>query len=183
MDQTNECHVNTIATPHQTQASITAATTCWLIQMHSWCSSFILVANTSLQEVEVRGPVTGYETIHVQPDQTARWRNISIGNSAVSTRVQEQNNCPLRFYLGLNLSTRLCKSNFYYFATKCYGHLSIQWTIVHTMSISWTIVHKKQQNAMDNCPLYGQLSIAFCRKIIKIRFTQSRGQIQSQIKS
>ena len=62
------------------------------------------------------------------------------------TRVQEKNNCPLRFYLGLNLSTRLRKSNFDYFATKCYGQLSIQWTIVHTMSISWTIVHE-----MDNC--------------------------------
>ena len=36
---------------------------------------------------------------------------------------------------------------------------------------------------MDNCPLYGQLSIAFCREIIEIRFTQSCGQIQSQIKS
>ena len=61
-------------------------------------------------------------------------------------RVQEKKNCPLRFYLGLNLSTRLRKSNFDYFATKCYGQLSIQWTIVHTMSISWTIVHE-----MDNC--------------------------------
>ena len=34
---------------------------------------------------------------------------------------------------------------------------------------------------MDNCPLYGQFSIVFCREIIKIRFTQSCGQIQSQI--
>ena len=49
-----------------------------------------------------------------------------------------KNNCPLRFYLGLNLSTRLRKSNFDYFTTKCYGQLSIQWTIVHNMSISWT---------------------------------------------
>ena len=40
--------------------------------------------------------------------------------------------------LKLNLSTRLHKSNFDYFATKWYGQLSIQWTIVLTMSISWT---------------------------------------------
>ena len=57
-----------------------------------------------------------------------------------------KNNCPLRFYLGLNLSMGLRESNFDYFATKCYGQLSIQWIIVHTMSISWTIVHE-----MDNC--------------------------------
>ena len=66
--------------------------------------------------------------------------------AGVHCRVQEKNNCPLRCYLGLNLSMRLRKSNFDYFATKCYGQLSIQWTIVHTMSISWTIVHE-----MDNC--------------------------------
>ena len=60
-------------------------------------------------------------------------------------RVQAKNNCPLRFYLGMNLSTRLRQSNFDYFVTKCYGQLSIQWTIVHTLSISWTIVHE-----MDN---------------------------------
>ena len=40
LNQTNECHVNTIATPNQTQASITAASTCRLIQMQGWCSSF-----------------------------------------------------------------------------------------------------------------------------------------------
>ena len=46
-------------------------------------------------------------------------------------RVQEKNNCPLRFYLGLNLSTRLCKSNFDFdFATKSYRH------------------------TVDNCPYY-----------------------------
>ena len=95
--------------------------------------------------------------IHVQPDQTAMWRNLSIGDSAVYTRVQGKNNCPLRFYLGLNLSTRLRKSNFDYFATKCYGQLSIlcqfhgqlsmKWTIAIQLSILWemyivkTIVH------------------------------------------
>ena len=85
-------------------------------------------------------------------------------------RVQEKNNCPLTFYLRLNLSTRLRKSNFDYFATKCYsGQLSVL--------CPWN------GHSMDNCPLYGQLSIAFCREIIKIEFTQSRGQIQSQIKS
>ena len=75
---------------------------------------------------------------------------------------RKKNNCPLRFYLGLNLSTRLCKSNFDYFATKCYGHtysgqlsilcpfheqLSMKWTIAIQLSILWemyivkTIVH------------------------------------------
>ena len=28
--------------PNQTQASITAASTCWLIQMQGWCSSYHL---------------------------------------------------------------------------------------------------------------------------------------------
>ena len=73
-------------------------------------------------------------------------RHTKVAGLTPLPRVQEKNNCPLRFHLGLNLSTRLHKSNFDYFATKCYGQLSIQWTIVHTMSISWTIVHE-----MDNC--------------------------------
>ena len=41
LDQTNEFHVNPIATQNQTQASITAASTCRLIQMQGWCSSYV----------------------------------------------------------------------------------------------------------------------------------------------
>ena len=36
LNQTNEYHVNTIPMPNQTQASITAASTCRLIQMQGW---------------------------------------------------------------------------------------------------------------------------------------------------
>jgi len=40
LDQTNLFHINPIAMPKQAQASITAASTCRLIQMQGWCSSF-----------------------------------------------------------------------------------------------------------------------------------------------
>ena len=42
LGQTNEFQENTITIPNQSQASITAASTCMLIQMQGWCSSLKL---------------------------------------------------------------------------------------------------------------------------------------------
>ena len=36
----------------------------------------------------MKGPVTGFETFHVLPDNTPRWRKIFIRNSGTSAQVQ-----------------------------------------------------------------------------------------------
>ena len=88
-------------------------------------------------------------------------------------RVREEKNCPLRFSLGLNLSTRVGKSNLDYFATKqrvlynsYYYFLGTENIITllssnkllsdkrRQLSMVWTIVH-----GMENCPHHGHLSI------------------------
>ena len=105
------------------------------MEQGSWSSQGFATASGFQARILVPAKPKGFGPIKSSSVETSSLKTLST-----SGRVQEKNNCPLRFYLGLNLSTRLSKS------TKCYGQLSIQWTIVHTMSISWTIVHE-----MDNC--------------------------------